>query len=276
MESTTAPALGGRRSWRAYFGQEISRDWTDIILLIGCFITGLLDSAIFNIWSCFVSMQTGTYTTHTTSRLASDAPSGNTIYLGLGVAGQPPDNPWRWAKSGVSILSFVLGSYFFALYMRRSTPLKRSTLVISTLSQATLVFISLLVSIVDIVPSDAGDLLPSNFIVLLPISLLAAQAGGQCVLSRILGFGEIPSVVITMGYCDLAMDEKLWDVDNHKRNRRLGSVACFLVGAMLGGFMTKAGGIEGVLWVVLGTKVGMGVLWMVWSAEDEEGRVRLD
>jgi hypothetical protein len=31
-------------------------DW---ILLLGCFATGLLDSAVFNVWSCFCSMLTG-------------------------------------------------------------------------------------------------------------------------------------------------------------------------------------------------------------------------
>ena len=44
---------------RAYFAEEVTESWTDAILILSCFVTGLLDSAIFNVWSCFVSMQTG-------------------------------------------------------------------------------------------------------------------------------------------------------------------------------------------------------------------------
>jgi hypothetical protein len=38
---------------------------------------------------------------------------GNTVYFGLGASGQPVSQPWRWAKSGISILSFMLGSFVF-------------------------------------------------------------------------------------------------------------------------------------------------------------------
>lgn len=48
-----------QRSWRVYLTEELSKKHTDLILLFGCFATGLLDAAVFNVWSCFVSMQTG-------------------------------------------------------------------------------------------------------------------------------------------------------------------------------------------------------------------------
>jgi hypothetical protein len=35
------------------------------------------------------------------------------VYFGLGASGQPVSQPWRWAKSGISILSFMLGSFVF-------------------------------------------------------------------------------------------------------------------------------------------------------------------
>jgi hypothetical protein len=47
--------------WRQYLGEEASKEWADLILIITCFISGLVDSAVFNVWSCFVSMQTGKY-----------------------------------------------------------------------------------------------------------------------------------------------------------------------------------------------------------------------
>lgn len=46
-------------SLRDHFDAEITESWADSVLIVSSFITGLLDSAVFNVWSCFVSMQTG-------------------------------------------------------------------------------------------------------------------------------------------------------------------------------------------------------------------------
>lgn len=47
------------RSWGSYLREEVTVSWGDAVLIVGCFATGLLDSAVFNVWACFVSMQTG-------------------------------------------------------------------------------------------------------------------------------------------------------------------------------------------------------------------------
>ena len=50
--------------------EEVTAVWGDAVLIVGCFATGLLDSAVFNVWSCFVSMQTGEpYEKNTMSKL---------------------------------------------------------------------------------------------------------------------------------------------------------------------------------------------------------------
>lgn len=46
-------------SLREHFDAELTESWADSVLIVSSFITGLLDSAVFNVWSCFVSMQTG-------------------------------------------------------------------------------------------------------------------------------------------------------------------------------------------------------------------------
>lgn len=56
----TSNAIRHRKSWREYFKEEVATEWSDSVLLLGCLATGILDSAVFNAWSCFVSMQTGT------------------------------------------------------------------------------------------------------------------------------------------------------------------------------------------------------------------------
>lgn len=54
-----APSVSTSRGWKAYLQEEVTAGWGDAVLIVGCFATGLLDSAVFNVWSCFVSMQTG-------------------------------------------------------------------------------------------------------------------------------------------------------------------------------------------------------------------------
>lgn len=193
------------------------------------------------------------------------------------MSGQPHSQPWRWSKSGTSILSFILGSYLFSRLMRYLNPLQRSTMVISLLLQALLTAISAGLSTAGIVPSDAGDIIPDNFIVLIPLVLLSIQSGGQCVVSRFLGYNELPSIVLTSAYCDLVMDEKVFTGGlsaNSKRNRRILSAVMVIAGAVLGGFMTRSGDIGPVLWTVAGIKVLMAAVWLGWRSKD--GGVRLE
>jgi hypothetical protein len=47
------------KRWQRYLRQDVDEAWADTILLVLCLIAGIVDSAVFNVWSCFVSMQTG-------------------------------------------------------------------------------------------------------------------------------------------------------------------------------------------------------------------------
>lgn len=130
----------------------------------------------------------------------------------------------------------------------------------------------------NVVSNDAGDLSTGNYIVLVPLSMLAFQAGGQTVMSRVLGFGEVPSVVLTSTYCDLGFDPKLLTAapkENVKRNRRLASVVIFFLAAVAGGFLTKGGDLSNSLWIAGVIKAVVAVVWMFWKAEDE-GSVHLE
>lgn len=56
-------SLNGKQSlsarYKKYLAQDVDKSWADLILIITCSISGLTDSAVFNMWSCFASMQTG-------------------------------------------------------------------------------------------------------------------------------------------------------------------------------------------------------------------------
>jgi len=145
-------------------------------------------------------------------------------------------------------------------------------------AQAFLCFISAILVETGVVPLNAQDLLPDNLIVLVPIAFLSIQAGGQTVVSRVLGFSELPTVVLTSTYCDLGFDPEVLTAapsDNHKRNRRLAAVILLLGGAILGGLMTKGEGAEvtNTLWLCGAIKTALTLVLAGWKRKDS---VRLE
>lgn len=100
-----------------------------------------------------------------------------------------------------------------------------------------------------------------------PIVLLSLQSAGQIVASRALGFNEIPTVVITSLLCDLMSDPQLFLAHNEKRDRRITAFVLTLVGAIVGGWVTKATGqIAPILWLSAGIKLVIGFAWGFWKA----------
>jgi len=103
---------------------------------------------------------------------------------------------------------------------------------------------------------------------LVPIVLLSLQSAGQIVASRALGFNEIPTVVITSLLCDLISDPMLFLLRNEKRDRRVVAFVLTLVGAIVGGWVTKATGeIAPTLWLSAGIKLSVVVAWVFWRTE---------
>lgn len=120
-------------------------------------------------------------------------------------------------------------------------------------------------------PADEDPRNP-RFIELVTIAMLAFQAGGQIVASRLLGFSEIPTTVLTSTYCDLASDAGLWTRDNPKRDRRVVSVVCLLVGGICGGWLSRSdGGMAAVLWLASALKAIILVSWIFWKGVDGSG-----
>jgi uncharacterized membrane protein YoaK (UPF0700 family) len=102
----------------------------------------------------------------------------------------------------------------------------------------------------------------------IPIVLLSLQSAGQIVASRALGFNEIPTVVITSLLCDLMSDPKLFLLRNEKRDRRVVAFILTLVGAIVGGWVTKATGeIAPILWLSAGIKLSVVIAWGFWKTD---------
>ncbi|KAG5975713.1 hypothetical protein E4U55_007596 [Claviceps digitariae] len=231
---------------------EVSRSHADLVLLLCYIVTGLLDSASIQVWGSFVSMQTG-----------------NTVYVGLGLASlvYPPITP-RLYKSGISLLSFCAGSFFFARFHRFFSPKRRWVLCASFAAQAMLSMAAAIIVTVEPTPKNETAV---SWSVLLPLALIAFQSCGQAVTSRALKYNALTSVVLTSIYCDLFSDQDLFRRDNAERNRRASAPIMLLTGAVIGGLLSHSSfGIQGVLWAATVIKSFIVIIWVLWPAEDEE------
>ena len=194
------------------------------------------------------------------------------MYVGLGLASliYPPVSARLW-KSGISLLSFCIGSFFFARFHRFFSPKRRWVLVVSFAAQALFTVAAAL-----IVTFTRGSRGPStlqdevDWTVLVPLALVAFQSCGQAVTSRALKYNALTSVVLTSIYCDLFSDQDLFALHNVERNRRAAAPLLLLAGAVAGGvFAHSSVGIEGALWTAAGIKVVMVAMWFFWPAEEE-------
>ncbi|OQE44941.1 hypothetical protein PENCOP_c002G04515 [Penicillium coprophilum] len=253
LEAPNAPAKQSTVAQR--WKQNLTPTHADFVCLMLTFLTGLCDSSAYNAWSCFLGMQTG-----------------NTIFLGLGASNQPNNKPWGWLKSFVSIASFFFGAMIFSIAMRSVGAVRRGTLFLSFLIQTLLIIVAVALIEADVIPHTSADAALDGgvlFLELIPIGLLAFQSAGGMTCSRALGYNEIPTVVLTSVYFDIASDPKLVDkpTANAKRNRRIGGVVCLLIGAIVGGWLSRSsGGMQSALWMAAGMKFVAAFAWLFWKA----------
>lgn len=165
----------------------------------------------------------------------------------------------------------MIGSLFFSRFNRFLGGRLRRTLVASFLLQS--IFILVAAGIIE--GGFIDGRIPSNdpnihWNQIGPIALLSFQAAGQIVGSRALDLGEVPTVVITSLLCDLWSDPNItapWG-KNLKRNRRAIAFVLTIVGAIAGGWISKAThGVEAALWAAGGIKIIITIAWVLWAAK---------
>ncbi|GKT96632.1 DUF1275 domain protein [Colletotrichum tofieldiae] len=243
---------------------DVNIRYTDIPVLACCLVSGLCDSVAVNAAGVFVSMQTG-----------------NTIFMALGASRLPAGEPLLWLKSLSSIAAFWLGCFFFSK-SRHIHPKRRSTLALSFLLQASFVFLAAAFAQTRLIAdfgatsvqgSDSNHEFKTseNPLVMVPLALLAFQFGGQIVTSRILGYNEVPTNVLTSVYCDLLSDPKLFAPlkENPKRNRRFLAVVLLVLGGIIGGWLQRSqAGMPGALWISGAVKLIIAIAWMGWASNE--------
>lgn len=202
--------------------------------------------------------------------------TGNTVFIALGVSGQPDYPAFLWAKSLIALTVFLLSNVFFINLSRALNPLRRSTLILSFGLQTAAIIVAAAVVQAGIVsPKPEDPRSPIEWIQILPITFLAFQAAGQICASRLLAFDEIPTVVLTTLLCDLLVDTKLytrpWSA-NPKRNRRIAAFLALFLGAMTAGGLSRVATMASALWLAVALKGAVTLSWFVWK--DSSGAVR--
>ncbi|KAK9776408.1 hypothetical protein AB5N19_13025 [Seiridium cardinale] len=246
---------------RARLREDVSLHYADIPVCLCSLVSGLCDSVAFNASSVFVSMQTG-----------------NTVFLALGTAGLPANVPMLWLKALCSIGAFMAGVSVFG-QSRNFRPMSKGTLAGNFLMQSIMIFVAAALAQGGVVPAfgllSAAESLAreerADLKALGPIILLAFQFGGQICTSRILGFNEVPTNVLTSVYCDLFNDPKLfapWKA-NPKRNRRASAVLLMLIGAIAGGWLARSNaGMSTALWIAGAVKFVIAIAWVLWKPKE--------
>ncbi|PWY92819.1 hypothetical protein BO70DRAFT_367825 [Aspergillus heteromorphus CBS 117.55] len=248
FEETTAYARFVR-----HFRAEIDIAYADLILIVCGFVSGLVDGLSFNAWGSFASMQ-----------------SGNTIFIALGVSSQPRYPAYLWAKSLIALCTFLISNILFIKVSRLLGPRRRSTMILSFAIQAICLLIAaILVEAQIIFPRPEDPRAPIQWMQIVPISLIAFQAGGQICASRILAYDEIPTVVLTALLCDLLVDPDVLAKKNPKRNRRIGAFLALFFGAMTAGGLSKVASLASSLWFAFALKLAITVEWVFWRAVRE-------
>ena len=89
-------------------------------------------------------------------------------------------------------------------------------------------------------------------------------------MSRILGFSEVPTNVLTSLYCDLFSDPLLLSLplsSNPKRNRRIAAMFLLVGGAVMGGWLQRSSaGMSSVLWIAGAIKLAIAIQWLIWPS----------
>ena len=197
-------------------------------LLLLTFVIGMQDVTSFLDYACFASNQTG-----------------NSVLLSAGAFGLGVDyiHP---SNIGISLASFVSGSFVGGQIGNIVGPRQRWWLVLSSLLQTAMVATAAALQF-------AFPIRRTDGVSRVVIALLAFSSGGQVAMPRGLNITEITTAMATAAWVDLCMDARLWDWKNRPRNRRIAFLAMLIAGSFVGAWTYK---IIGSAFVLLVNAVG--------------------
>ncbi len=230
MAATPPPQ---KRRWRIL--GPISPAHVELQLMGLAFAAGMIDSITFPAFGIFVSNQTG-----------------NMVFLALGAASieNMPlviDIPHTVMSLGM----FCMGAFVNGQLGLLIGPFRREWLLTTNSLQSLLVLGCALV--VFFIPVAT-----KNYWNLFIISALSFASGAQVAMARGLRVPEIPTSMATAAFVDVLVDPLLFHRHNIPRNRRVGFLILFFLGALVGAFMYRFIGLYVGFLVAACTKFAVG------------------
>ncbi|OZJ06395.1 hypothetical protein BZG36_00647 [Bifiguratus adelaidae] len=204
------------RLWKRHWTANIAVSRTDIQLVILGYATGVIDALSVARLNVFSSNQTG-----------------NTVLLGVAIAGVKSDLVIVWSRNLVALLAFWFAVFVSGQLGHRIGTRKRWWLVSTHLVSSLILYVAGILIYTGLVNISASQ----NDLVFL--TLTGVSYGIQAATVRPLNVPEIPTVVVTSAMVDLWSDKNLLKAHNVGRNRRVAFIAALFLGALSGAFLIK-------------------------------------
>jgi uncharacterized membrane protein YoaK (UPF0700 family) len=199
-------------------------DALPLLLLAITVTTGLVDAvSVLGLGNVFVALMTG-----------------NVLFIGFALAGAPG---FTIAHNAAALLAFLLGAVAAGRLARRAGTASRRRWLLSgaALEGSLLLSASLLAR-----GFDSEKLAPEATYYGL-VALTALAMGFRNGTVRKLGVADVPTTVLTLTLASFASEAAAGQYQGAAR--RLGSVACLLVGALAGGLLVLRAGVASALLV---------------------------
>jgi uncharacterized membrane protein YoaK (UPF0700 family) len=274
------------KQFKHHMKEEVNLEYSWIIIMCCFFSSGIIDAVSYNSWSVFVEIQIG-----------------NTIFAGLGLSHQPESgSPKGWTKALTSIAGFCIGPVVFDHFHMHGGVRRRAVMLVSFFVQFLYILTATVLTTICTVSGRPGakgefssgawhdqammdciDRTPLNWADLATVAILAFQASDQVYLSRALGYNDLPTIVLTILYCDFRSNlhgiyrawatrqtaKDFFFVKGKKQMRRVIAIVLLFSGAVIGGLARKSPHGSGMaLWVAVAVKLGILVAWFCWKKKE--------
>ncbi len=184
------------------------------MLLVFTVVTGLVDAfSYLSLGHVFVANMTG-----------------NVVFLGFAVAGDPD---FSWWSSLLAIAVFTVGAFLGGWFGHRFNDHRGRILLAGSLVQLPCVLAAFIVAVVSPAPYSIGATVGL-------IALLAFALGLQNAIARKLGVPDLTTTVLTMTITGITADTRAAGGTGNHAGRRILSIACMFVGALVGALLFEA------------------------------------
>jgi uncharacterized membrane protein YoaK (UPF0700 family) len=239
-----------RNSSNQYWRAELQpNNFIVFLLLCLTFVTGIQDAISFIDYRCLHSAQTG-----------------NTVLLGVSIfLRDRSDYRPAIANAATSLACFFNGAYLTgqlgAIFGHRTRAWQFGVGMAQT---------SMLVGVACVQHTYA--IRERGFWTRIALALLAGQSGSQIAAARAWNVPEITTAMATAAWVDLARDEKLWQVRNTSRDRRVLFFLLLVAGCMTGAFLRLRIGSANSVVVSVAIKV-VAHTAVLFARVEEDGEV---